>query len=379
MTLKKANEEGFTDFNHVAIDGTIKKAFNSKNNVIRKKEAEILTRYFEGTYVSQEELDKLHKPARALLENKKLSNEEKLYILDDIKTQFTTTGQDSIPIVDTEARWMQNKKGKSQINYNVQSAVDYDTKMICALNVVQAPTDHYQLPEIVEKAIDNTEILPRFVSADTIYLNEISLSYLVDKKIEGLIPTRKQSKEKIGKLNENPYHKDHFVYIPEWDAFLCPELQLMYFHKQYTEETDDPEKPDNIKRLYYNYTACKECNCKEKCFTENQDHRVITEYGGALKKAMWDKMEKEEYKEEYAKRSTVEGPFGVLREQFHIESEVVIGKRETEERLKLDGLAYNLIRLYNLKNKKENKKEDINVFCEKISIQEKLEVRATIF
>ena len=36
------------------------------------------------------------------------------------------------------------------------------------------------------------------------------------------------------------------------------------------------------------------------------------------------KMEKQEYKEEYAKRSSVEGPFGIFKEQFQLEKEVVI-------------------------------------------------------
>lgn len=43
MTLKKAFDEGFTEFNHVAIDGTIKKAYNSNNNTITKKETQILS------------------------------------------------------------------------------------------------------------------------------------------------------------------------------------------------------------------------------------------------------------------------------------------------------------------------------------------------
>lgn len=41
MTLKKAFDEGFTEFNHVAIDGTIKKAYNSNNNTITKKNTNI--------------------------------------------------------------------------------------------------------------------------------------------------------------------------------------------------------------------------------------------------------------------------------------------------------------------------------------------------
>ena len=55
----------------------------------------------------------------------------------------------------------------------------------------------------------NTKL--KYISADTIYL-KISLFYLADKKINGLIPNRKQTKEKIGKLNPNPYHKDNFEY-----------------------------------------------------------------------------------------------------------------------------------------------------------------------
>ncbi len=38
-----------------------------------------------------------------------------------------------------------------------------------------------------------------------------------------------------------------------------------------------------------------------------------------MQKTMKHKMEKEEYKEEYVKRSSVEGPFGILKQQYHIE------------------------------------------------------------
>ena len=70
------------------------------------------------------------------------------------------------------------------------------------------------------------------MSEDTIYLNQISLSYFVNKGIDGLIPTRKQSKEKIGKLNPNQFHKDHFYYISDLDLFMCPAGQPMYFYKK---------------------------------------------------------------------------------------------------------------------------------------------------
>ncbi len=77
-----------------------------------------------------------------------------------------------------------------------------------------------------------------------------------------------------------------------------------------------------------------------------------------MQKAMNEKMEKQEYKDEYGKRSSVEGPFGIFKEQFQIEKEVVIGMVKTEERINLDALAYNLIRLHNIKQeiKKHNRR-----------------------
>ena len=379
MTLQMAAKKGFTEFNHVAIDGTIKKAHNSNQNMISKKETNLLVKYYQGLEVDPKKLKKLNKPAQKILDDKEMSDDEKLEQLYDIRTQFKFTGQDKIPMNDIEARFMKGKKGNFLVAYNVQSAVDYDTKMICAINVTQSPTDHYQLPDIADKAINNIGKSPKFISADTIYLNQISLSYFANNGIDGLIPTRKQSKEKIGKLNPKPFHKDHFYYISDLDLFMCPAGQPMYFYKEYTQPSEDPDKPDKIKRLYNNYHACKHYIHRENCLTEKQTHRTITENGERLERAMFFKMEKEEYKEEFSKRPSVEGPFGIFKEQYHVEQEIVIGMVKTEERLNLDALAYNIKRLYNLIQGEQNNKEDIVDFCESISATHQLKLDVTIY
>ena len=98
-----------------------------------------------------------------------------------------------------------------------------------------------------------------------------------------------------------------------------------------------------------------------------------------MQKAMNHKMEKQKYKDKYAKRSSVEGPFGIFKEQFQIEKEVVTGMIKTEERINLDALAYNLIRLYNIKQEIENTTEDLEDFCESTSIKNQLKLDVTIF
>ena len=379
MTLEMATKKGFTKFNHVAIDGTIKKAHNSNQNMISKKETNLLVKYYQGLEVDPKKLEKLNKPSQKILDDNKMSDDEKLELLYDIRTQFKFTGQDKIPMNDIEARMMKGKKGNFLVAYHVQSAVDYDTKMICALHVTQFPTDHYQLPEVADKAINNIGKKLTYMSADTIYLNQISLSYFVNNGIDGLIPTRKQSKEKIGQLNPNQFHKDHFYYISDLDLFMCPAGQPMYFYKEYTQPSEEPNKPDKIKRIYNNYYACKHCIHREDCLTEKQTHKTITENGGRLERAMFFKMEKEEYKEEFSKRPSVEGSFGIFKEQYHIEQEIVIGKIKTEERLNLDALTYNIKRLYNLIQGEQNNKGDIVDFCEIISNTHQLKLDVTIY
>ena len=70
----------------------------------------------------------------------------------------------------------------------------------------------------------------------------MNLSYSVDKNIGWSNTNRKQTKEKIGKLNPNQYHKDHFDYDYELDIFKYPEEEYLYFFPQYVEPHKNPEK-----------------------------------------------------------------------------------------------------------------------------------------
>ena len=90
------------------------------------------------------------------------------------------------------------------------------------------------------------------------------------------------------------------------------------------------KKPEKIKRIYNNYNAYKNCNARTKCRTSSQTHKTITEYGTKMQK-MNHKMEKQEYNNEYAKKSIVEGALGIFKGQFKLEKEVVVGIIKTEE------------------------------------------------
>ena len=65
---------------------------------------------------------------------------------------------------------------------------------------------------------------------------------------------------------------------------------------------------------------------------------------------------------------------------MQLEKEVATGMIKTEERINLDAPTYNLIQLYNIKQKIEKyNREDLEDFCESTYIKNQLQPIATIF
>ena len=110
--MEKGFKKVFAQFNHVSIDGTNIKAHNSNQNMISKKETNLLVKYYKGLEFDPKKLEKLNKPAQKILNDKEMSDNEKLELLYDIRTQFKFTGQDKIPMNDIEARMMKGKERK---------------------------------------------------------------------------------------------------------------------------------------------------------------------------------------------------------------------------------------------------------------------------
>ena len=118
---------------------------------------------------------------------------------------------------------MYNKQHRAQLSYNLQHGVDTKSILICGINVSQSPTDHYEIPALMDKVLKNLNgIQPKIVSADTIYRTIINLTYINDKEITILTPTRKQGKESINYLNKNPFSNDYFSYDPIKEVIICP-------------------------------------------------------------------------------------------------------------------------------------------------------------
>lgn len=77
FTLIVAYTIKLTDFKHIAIDGTIQKAFNSPFYILKMKQIEILLNHFCKEELTEDEIKKLPRSVKKFLKNKKFNDIKK--------------------------------------------------------------------------------------------------------------------------------------------------------------------------------------------------------------------------------------------------------------------------------------------------------------
>ena len=345
-TVQFAHITGFTTFENISVDSTMMKAANNKFNIIHEDDAKTLLAYYQGHRVSNNQLKRLRYPAKRFINREDLSNFKKIEYLKNIMRQFKKTGANTIPIHDIEALHIYNKAGNPDVGYNIQTAVDYMSKMFICIMVSDKATDHYQFPEIIEKAMHNMGEMPETTCVDAGYNTRRVLEYIEELGLNVLMDNNRSAKLRNGHGNENKYHKDNMIYNSEEDYFIC------YFQEKLTYQKtkirwDDKKEDFIIERIYYNKNACLNCPyCAECCKTK---YRKVIISGGILELNMNLKMEDYENILKYLTRfSTVEAPNGTLKIHFHINEILSTGKSNIQNRINICAGSYNLIRIYNL-------------------------------
>ena len=228
--------------------------------------------------LSKDEIKKLRRTARKFLNDKSKSDEEKADILFYWWYLLDCSDQVSLALNDNDARLMKTKdKGQKyrKFSYNVQLGTDTKSKLICGANVVQNPTDHYQIPALMNQILVNLNTKPKKISADTIYLTLANIEYLDNLGINALIPTSQQNRKNSDNKPDNPSAIDYFVFDEYKNVFICPNNEELTLDGAYTAPQEKGGR-NKIKLVYSNYLACKNCKYKGKCYKSN--HRTITRY-----------------------------------------------------------------------------------------------------
>ena len=89
---------------------------------------------------------------------------------------------------------------------------DTKSKLICGVNPVQNPTDHYQIPALMNQILVNLQSQPTKISRDTIYSTPTNLQYLKELGITALIPTKQQNRKNSSNLPDNPFAINYYCF-----------------------------------------------------------------------------------------------------------------------------------------------------------------------
>jgi membrane-associated HD superfamily phosphohydrolase len=116
-----------------------------------------------------------------------------------------------ISLSDPNSRFMKNKKGKTELSYNIQTITDCDSGLILHSSITQDPTDHYQLIPQIENLKKNPllNINDSRILTDTAYNTKEGIKYLYENGIDAYIPNKKQASENKNK-KFGKYAKAHF-------------------------------------------------------------------------------------------------------------------------------------------------------------------------
>ena len=349
-----ANKLGLTDFEHIAIDGTIKKAYNSPFNIIKEKDISLLIKHYMVEELSKDEIKQLRRTARKFLKDKSVTDDEKVDILFHWWRLLDYSGQVSLALNDYDARLMKIKdKGQKypKFSYNIQLGTDTKSKLICGVNAVQNPTDHYQIPALMKQILVNLNTKPNKISADTIYSTLVNLTFLEELGITALIPTKQQNRQNSGNAPENPFAIDYFVFDEYKNVFICPNKKELTLDGAYP-APQEKGGGNKIKLIYSNYQACKKCKDKKTCYKTN--HRTITRYVHEVTYKTERLMSTKDGIKEYKQRSkTVEAHNGTFKRIYNYDHIPITGLKKVQNLMYTIIASYNLIRLFNLI--KENK------------------------
>lgn len=391
-TIKIATEEDLVKIHHVSLDGTKIKAKTSMNKLTNEQQLKIMKQHLEESIKLDEEedeelgeesgnsvpetltdkekfkevfekvnesskddrnKDKLRSSSKNLLKQAEEKPEKILEKVVTLEEKLKKSGKDVISINDPDARFMKNKKGKWEYDYNGQIAVDEHKGIILASYITNNPTDHYELIPLMEEVKSNlTEIgceipVNLQVSADNGYSTDMNTEYLEQEELDGYISSRKLSRqEKKYNLTENPFSKDNFDYNAEIGTYFCPLGQPLYRRREY----EYKNKP----RITYWTKECKNCPVQEYC-AKSQRYRTIEDYGNPSKIRMQRKMETKEAQKIYKLRSkTAELPFANLKQNMKLTEFATTGLKQVNTEFKLYAIGHNLKRIYNEINRKNN-------------------------
>jgi len=326
----------------LAIDGSKFRAVNARERSFTPAKLATLQREIDATIARYlKELERqdqaeagIEGPSAAALQEQIAALQERRAQYAAYQHQLTASGETALSLTDPDSRSMMSR-GRIEVCYNVQTAVDAKHKLIVAEDVTNAAADRDQLSPMASAAQDILGDATPVVVADQGYYHGSEIRACLAAGVTPLVPRPRTSANAPRGL----FTKDDFTYDPAQDAYRCPAGALLTYRSTTVE----------LGRTIKNYrtSACRGCALRARC-TRNKDGRKITRWEDEhLLEAMEAHLRRAP--EVFAQRKALsEHPFGTMKRGMDQGYFLLKGLRKVRGEFSLTVLAYNLKRVLNL-------------------------------
>jgi transposase len=308
------SKEGFIDLKEVMHDGTKvlaqagsrtfrREATLEEHLEMARKMVEELADPEQGEEVSKRKQSARRRAREERLERLKLGQQELAKIRAG-KRKAAEKKEARVSETDPEARIMKQGNGGYAPSYNVQVTTDKKEKIIIAVAATQSASDANELMPAVARVEENLGTKPTEVVVDAGFTTRGNIVEMAEQKI-GFIGSLNDTKNQVdatyarrGVTEE--FRSERFKYIEESNTFICPNEKVLAYKSK-----------DKIPgAMAYTYQAevkdCEACTFKTQCCPKTKSGRkLVRTVEGPEVVAYREKMETEEAKKSYGKRSEV--------------------------------------------------------------------------
>ena len=266
-------------------------------------------------------------------------------------------GENSISIIDPEARHMLNKDNKMGLNYNYQTVTDNkngfriahylttntndinEAKRLVDITAERLHTDNFII--CMDNGYWNPDLLKEIYKGNTRVVmpdkaeamrkkNTINLKNSSGKRQE----QKEKKKKKSTKNKPKRIPKHEFKYLPKIDAFQCPLTQKLLTVVGIVKNKDKPMKK-------YTSKYCVKCEFKKQC--TSQYKRTFYEHHDPVIEEIKRFYYSDEGQEIYFKRGHyAETSFAILKESRNYRGIKTKGLKKAENELTLDEIHHNI-------------------------------------
>jgi transposase len=243
-----------------------------------------------------------------------------------------------INLTDNDAKYIKGKTG-IDTNYNCQAAITEDGIIVGAYTS-NNPSDRSETMRSVEVAEQTSKEKYINIVADSGYAsyNHFETLHNADKVI--YMPDQAMLTEI--EQEDNPYHRNHFIYDSEKNIFTCPEQKTLVYYKKTSHK-----KKNTIGDVY----RCKDCpSCdKQSLCTKGKYRQINVERRDWLRQQVRERLRSAEGQIVYKKRMLIESIFGIIKHNLNYLKLHLRGIEKTTAEWQLICIGYNIKRIHKLK------------------------------